>query len=209
MGVFLLAANVGASTTPSFLQELAAMTLPFMGQQIMAYVAFALYVLLILSGGLVAVLARTLIRAMMGLVVTFMGVAGMYLLMASPFLAFMQLLIYIGAICVLIFFAIMLVRNTSSGEEMHLPGLGQIAGALLSSIGVLAVFGPVILLNAGAQAKSELPTETPLAELGEGLLSYYVVPFELISIILLVAMAGGALLAYDKRFKADDKAVNK
>ena len=208
MGLMFVS-QAGTSSTPSFLQEIAAYALPALGHEIMAYVAFALYVLLILSGGLAAVLARTLIRAMMGLVVTFMGVAGMYLLMASPFLAFMQLLIYIGAICVLIFFAIMLVKNTSSGEEMHLPGLGQIAFALLSAFGVLAVFGPVILLNAGKLAKNELPVETPLAELGEGLLSYYVVPFELISVILLVAMAGGAFLAYDKRFKADGKAVNK
>ena len=209
MNGLLSAANAGTSSTPSFLQELAAMMLPALGHQIMAYVAFALYVLLILGGGLTAVLARTLVRAMMGLVVTFLGVAGMYLLMASPFLAFMQLLIYIGAICILIFFAIMLVRNTSSGEEMHLPGLGQIAWALLSAFGVAAVFGPVILFNAGALAKNELPVETPLAGLGEGLLSYYVVPFELISIILLVAMAGGAFLAYDKRFKAKDEVANK
>lgn len=209
MGGLIFIADVGASSTPSFLHELAAMALPVLGHQIMAYAAFALYVLLIIGGGLVAVLARTLIRALMGLVITFMGVAGMYLLMASPFLAFMQLLIYIGAICVLIFFAIMLVKNTASGEEMHMPGLGQIAGALLSAAGVLAVFGPLILLHAGKLAKSELPVETPLGELGEGLLTYYVAPFELISVILLVAMAGGAFLAYDRRFKAKEEVVEK
>ncbi|MDR2946923.1 MAG: NADH-quinone oxidoreductase subunit J [Candidatus Adiutrix sp.] len=205
MGGLLFASAVGVTPTPSFFQELAAMVLPTLGHQIMAYAAFGLYVLLIVGGGLAAALARTLVRALMGLVVTFLGVAGMYLLMASPFLAFMQLLIYIGAICVLIFFAIMLVRNTASGEEMHLPGLGQAAFAGLSAVGVLAVFGPVIVLNAGALMKDALPTETPLAELGEGLLNYYVMPFELISVILLVAMAGGAFLAYERRFKAQDE----
>lgn len=202
MGGLIFVSQAGVSAEPSFLQEMAAMALPGLGQEIMAYAAFAMYVLFIVSGGFTAVLARTLVRALMGLVVTFLGVAGMYLLMASPFLAFMQLLIYVGAICILIFFAIMLVKNTSSGEEMHMPCLGQIGLALISACGVLALFGPVIFLNAGTTAKASLPTETPLAELGQGLLSYYVVPFELISIILLVAMAGGVFLTYDKRFKA-------
>jgi len=196
--------NVGAAESPSFLQELGAMMLPALGHQIMAYVAFALYVGLIAGGGLVAVLARNLVRAMIGLVITFLGVAGMYLLMASPFLAFMQLLIYVGAICVLIFFAIMLVKNTSSGEEMNMPGLCQTGGALASAFGVLALFGPVIALHAGKLNQAELPADTPLADLGAGLVSSYVVPFELISVILLVAMAGGVLLAWDKRFQSRD-----
>ncbi len=193
--------NAGASQAPAFIQELSAMALPAWGQELMAYLAFALYLLLIVGGGLAAVLARNLVRALIGLVVTFLGVAGMYLLMATPFVAFMQLLIYIGAISVLIFFAIMLVKNTATGEESNLPPLCQISTALLAAVAVLALFGPIIALNAARVAQAEPPVETPLAKLGEGLLSYYVVPFELISIVLLVAMAGGAFLAWDKRYK--------
>lgn len=177
------------------------MMLPEWGHMTLAYLAFALYLGLIAAGGLAAVLSRNLVRAMMGLVITFMGVAGMYLLMASPFLAFMQLLIYVGAISVLIFFAIRYVNNTSSGEEMHMPSLGQLGGAALAALAALALFAPVIILNAGKKAVDALPTETPLPELGEGLLSYYVVPFELISVILLVAMAGGVFLNLDKLFR--------
>ena len=170
-------------------------------QEALAYAAFALYVLFILAGGLVAVLSRSLVRALIGLVATFMGVAGMYLLLASPFLAFMQLLIYVGAVCVLVFFAVMLVQNTGQGEEAHPPGLGQAFLALLAALTPLAVFGPLVVLRSGAAAAGVRPVETPLAKLGAGLLSYYVAPFELISIILLVAMAGGVTLAWDKRFR--------
>ncbi len=194
--------NESTTNVPSFIQTWSEMVLPALGQEILAHIAFAVYVLFLLGGGLVAVLARTLVRALIGLVVTFLGVAGMYLLMASPFMAFMQLLIYIGAICILIFFAIMLVNNTASGEERQTPSLCQLANGALAALASLVLFGPVIALNAESQA--ELPTETPLASLGEGLLSYYVVPFELISIVLLVAMAGGVFLAWDKRFKAKD-----
>lgn len=175
--------------------------LPLEAHDIMAYGAYGLYLLLIAAGGLWAVLARNLVRAMFGLVVTFMGVAGMYLLMASPFMAFMQLLIYVGAIAVLLFFAIMLVNNTESGEEMRLPSPIKVLDALLAAAAPLILFGPIIYMNAGRVAQIERPVETPLAELGEGLLGFYVVPFELISVVLLVAMAGGALLAWDKRFR--------
>lgn len=203
MSVVLGMLSSGTAQTPSIIQKWGEMMLPQLGHDIMAYLAFALYVLLIIGGGLTAVLARNLVRAMIGLVVTFLGVAGMYLLMASPFLAFMQLLIYIGAICVLIFFAIMLVRNTSSGEEMRMPGLCQIGTALAASGLLFAFLAPLIVIAVGKMGgESIIPVETDLAELGEGLLSFYVVPFELISIILLVAMAGGVFLAWDRKFQA-------
>lgn len=194
----------GAAEAPAFIQRLTEMALPPLGQEIMAYLAFGLYLLLLLGGGLTAVLARNLVRAMIGLVVTFLGVAGMYLLMASPFMAFMQLLIYIGAISVLIFFAIMLVRNTSTGEEANFPCLCQATTALAAAGAVLFLFGPIIALNGSALNQAELPAETELSVLGEGLLSYYVVPFEVISIVLLVAMAGGVLLAWDKRYRGKE-----
>ncbi len=180
-------------------QFLMALSLPEAAHNILAYTAFTFYIVLIISGGLVAALSRILVRALVGLAVTFLGVAGLYLLLASPFLAFMQLLIYVGAICILIFFAIMLVKNTGSGEEMRLPGLGQIIGALIAALTPLALFGPLIVLNTNGTA--ELPIITPLMEIGSGLLSYYILPFELISIVLLVAMTGSIFLAWDKRFK--------
>ncbi len=73
-----------------------------------------------------AVLARSLVRALSGLIVTLFGVAGMYLLMAAPFIAFMQILIYVGAVTVLIFFAIMLTR-TSEGESGSETGVAAAA----------------------------------------------------------------------------------
>jgi NADH-quinone oxidoreductase subunit J len=160
-----------------------------------AYVAFAVYVLVILGGGFLAILARNLVRAMLGLILTFLGVAGMYLLLASPFLAFMQLLIYVGAVCVLIFFAIMLTKNTSEGDESQFPRVSALAYGFLAFIGPLAVVGPFLILHTG-KITVHTPVENSTKELGEGLLSSYVLPFELISIILLVAMAGAVYLAF-------------
>jgi NADH-quinone oxidoreductase subunit J len=160
-----------------------------------AYAAFAVYVLVLLGGGFMAILCRNLVRAMLGLILTFLGVAGMYLLLAAPFLAFMQLLIYVGAVCVLIFFAIMLTHNTADGEEAHWPTLYSVAYAGLAFIAPLAVAGPLIVMHAGKIAV-KVPVDTGTEKLGEGLLSSYVLSFELISIILLVSMAGAVYLAF-------------
>ena len=160
-----------------------------------AYAAFAVYVLVLLGGGFLAILSRNLVRAMLGLVLTFLGVAGMYLLLAAPFLAFMQLLIYVGAVCVLIFFAIMLTHNTSEGEEAHWPPLYSVVYAGLAFIAPLAVAGPLVVMHAG-KIPVKLPADTGTEALGQGLLSSYVLPFELISIILLVAMMGAVYLAF-------------
>ena len=171
------------------------------GQQIAALAAFGVYVLLILGGGLCAIGSRNLVRAMMGLIVAFLGVAGMYLLLASPFLAFMQLLIYVGAVGVLVFFAIMLTRNTSMGEEARLPGPWEALLGLAAFVAPLAVLGPMVVLHApglGAAAYKATPT----ADLGRGLITTDLVPFELISVILLVAMAGAVFLAWPGPRKA-------
>jgi NADH-quinone oxidoreductase subunit J len=183
------------------LADLAGRALPAPAEEIMAYAAFAFYVFLIVAGGLTAALSRHLVRALIGLVLTFLGVAGLYLLLAAPFLAFMQLLIYVGAVCVLIFFAIMLVKNTQTGEEAHSPGLCQGFASFLTALAPLVLFAPIIAARAGELGIGGPPVETPLADLGQGLLSYYILPFELISIILLVAMAGGVLLVWDRRFR--------
>ncbi len=83
----------------------------------LAYAAYGLYLLLIAAGGVMAVRCTSLVRALLGLILALLGVAGMYLLMAAPFLAFMQILIYGGAVSVLIFFAVMLTR-APSGEAV-------------------------------------------------------------------------------------------
>ncbi|MDR1871908.1 MAG: NADH-quinone oxidoreductase subunit J [Deltaproteobacteria bacterium] len=171
------------------------------GQGIAALIAFFFYVLLLLGGGLTAVLARNLVRAMLGLVITFLGVAGMYLLLASPFLALMQLLIYIGAVCVLIFFAIMLTKNTTDGEETRCPNPINVLYAFLAALAPIVVAGPIIYLQTQTDPLQvqKIPVHTPVdsgANLGEGLLSMDLLPFELISIILLVAMAGAVFLAF-------------
>ena len=164
----------------------------------LAYPAYGLHLLLILLGGLGAVLARSLVRALMGLILTLFGVAGMYLLMSAPFLAFMQILVYVGAVSVLIFFAIMLTRASDGQAGREGPGsLRRLLLGLLAGLTPVAILAGVVI----QKAPTELPLkpEAGLASLGQYLTGPYALAFELISVALLAAMAGAVLLGFERR----------
>lgn len=164
----------------------------------LAIFAYVLYLAIILAGGAVAVTSPNLVRALVGLVAAMFGVAGMYFLMNAPFVGLMQLLIYVGAISVLIFFAIMLTRPPAGGEERTPSGRLPLA--------VLGAAMPVALLAAvclkAFEQTTDVPAETGIKELGQGLLGTYGLAFELISVVLLVAMAGAVLLGFKRREEA-------
>ena len=169
----------------------------------LAYVAYGLYLVLILAGGWAAVRCRNLVRALLGLIMTLFGVAGMYFLMAAPFMALMQILIYVGAVSVLIFFAIMLTR--APGGEAGEEG-AQARPALRTVLALLSGLLPAAILAAAIIAKTPpgvaLKPEVPLSRLGQFLTGPYVLAFELISVVLLAAMAGAVVLGFERRKSA-------
>lgn len=164
----------------------------------LAYTVFGFYLLVIIVGAGFAVFNSNLVRALVGLVFAFMGVAGMYILMQAPFLAFMQLLIYVGAICVLIFFALMLAQADGKGDELG-PNKWKTWRALRTGLLPLAVLTPSLIMHPAPSVLT--PEVLPVSMLGKRLLEDYVLPFELISIVLLVAMAGGVFLVWERRKK--------
>ncbi len=158
-----------------------------------------LYFALIIGGGTVAVTAKSLVRALAGLIITFFGVAGVYLLMAAPFIAIMQILIYIGAVTILIFFAIMLTRSSEgeSGSESRSAKTGRIFLSIWSALFVFLVMSAVILRH--MPEPLPLKPEIAIARLGEFLTGPFTLSFELISVVLFVAMAGAVLLGFERR----------
>jgi NADH-quinone oxidoreductase subunit J len=165
----------------------------------LAYAAFGFYLVLIIAGALAAVAARSLVRALMGLIMTLFGVAGMYFLMAAPFLALMQILIYVGAVSVLIFFAIMLTRapEGEAGTEPALRFAGRKVSAILCGLMPTVILGG--LLIAKAPQAMALKPEVSLLRLGEYLSGPSMLAFELIAVVLLAAMAGAVMLGFERR----------
>jgi NADH-quinone oxidoreductase subunit J len=167
--------------------------------EVMAKVAFCVYTAVIIGGSVFAVASSSLVRALVGLITTLVGVAGMYMLLASPFMAFMQLLIYVGAVSVLIFFAVMLTRAESGGDEANSAPMKTYVFGLAATMAPAAILGWLVLTR--PVASIAVPAEVSIKQLGEGLLGSYFLPFELISVILMVAMAGAVLLTWEKRGK--------
>ncbi len=162
--------------------------------EIIAKLAFWFYTLIIVGGALMAATEASLVRSLVGLIASMFGVAGLYMLMDATFIAFMQILIYVGGVSVLIFFAIMLTRAAPTGDEaMHRP-LRKRINALFSMLVPALILSVAIVQH--LPKGNKLPKDVPLSELGRGLMGPYLLNFELISVVLFVAMAGAVMLAW-------------
>ena len=138
---------------------------------------------------------RNLIRSALALTTVLGGVALMYALLGADFLAVAQLVVYVGAIMVLIIFAIFMTPG-----QIDVPGLvgrGQRLGALLVSLGVLVISVFVVVTTPWRQRDSLL--DIPTAEsLGGLMLTRYVLPFEIASLLLTVALIGAIVIAREE-----------
>lgn len=163
-----------------------------MTPQTMATVAFFMVVAATVIGALIAVGARNIFHNVLGLCLSLFGVAGLFLYLNSPFVALMEILIYVGAICIAICFAIML------SEPMHLPRPPRnIMKMLGAACGAGLVFVLFALLTKKTQwvPAAERSTDWSVVTLGHYLLNQYALIFELISLLLLVAMLGAIVNA--------------
>ena len=172
-------------------------------------ILFVLLAILTLGSALVVVTHRNLFHAALALMVSFAGVAGFYITLDAGFLAAAQLLVYIGAISILVIFAIMMTRRLMQATEQPFNsqrGLG-IFGALASLIVMSLVIGqywPVIPSNEVPMASKTVVEDVILhgsvAELGRSFVSVdaFVIPFEVASVLLLAALVGAILVAWPK-----------
>lgn len=162
---------------------------------------FFVAVLATVSGALIAVLSTRLVRSVCGLALCCFGLAGLYYFLHSPFLALMEILIYVGAICVTIIFAVMLAEpDEAPAQESRRAAVLWGGSALLVSG---AVFWGISRLSLGHGwiAPKTLAREGSVKDLGISLLTTYSLGFELISLVLLVAILGALVIARYGRTK--------
>lgn len=162
------------------------------------YIIAALFLLFItttLAGSVLAVFTRRIIRSVCGLALASIGLAGLYYFLHSPFLALMEILIYIGAVCVTIVFAVMLAEPD---EPLAGPATGNsrmwFAGALVVSV---AVFWSVVRLGASGEwtTPAVRVSDGSIEAIGVALLTTYSMAFEAISLVLLIAILGALAIA--------------
>jgi NADH-quinone oxidoreductase subunit J len=162
-------------------------------------IAFFIFSLFILGGGLGVVTTRNLIHATLYLILSLFGVAGFFVLLSAPFLASVQVLVYIGAIAILIVFAVMLTRSMTRirdifNEQWLLSG---IVGVLLFGLLAIGVILPVWGQNGSQPNQPVSDIVVGTVDLGKSLVDQngYVLPFEVASLLLTAAMIGAIVIA--------------
>jgi NADH-quinone oxidoreductase subunit J len=164
-------------------------------------VVFLVTAVVTLGGAVMVVTARNLVHAALWLILTLFGVAVMFALLNAPFFSVVQVVIYIGAISILMIFAIMLTRRMTqdNGPQVN-------PGWWMSILLALLLFGGLTWMlstwNGFSTPLPDLPTSVdPLLELGKALVSPdgYVLPFELASVLLLAALIGAIVVAWERK----------
>ncbi len=161
---------------------------------------FFLCTLFILGGALGVVTTRNLMHAALWLILSLFGVAGFFVLLSAPFLAAVQVLVYIGAIAILIIFAVMLTRSlTSLREIFNRPAASVLVSVLLFLFLGIGIILPVWGQN-GSQANAPVSdVVASTTDLGVAFVdrNQYVLPFEVASLLLTAAMIGAIVIARD------------
>ncbi len=158
-------------------------------------IIFYLIATLILVSGLLAVTSRQIFRSAIYLLFSMIGIAGLYFWLQFEFIAAVQIVVYVGGIVVLIIFSIFLTHRV--GSDLPEPEYKRTLFAGLASLFAFLLFWSVIKRNEffGEQPSGELSVK----RIGEEMLNYnqggFVLPFEVISILLLAAMIGCIVIA--------------
>jgi NAD(P)H-quinone oxidoreductase subunit 6 len=157
-------------------------------------VSFGILGLMMIGTALGVVLLPKIVHSAFLLAGVFISIAGLYILLNADFVAAAQILVYVGAVNVLILFAIMLVNKQE--DYVELPGrtVRRVATGVVC-LGLFALLGTMVLATPWSIDTTSVPIENTVVALGEHFFSDYLLPFELASVLLLMAMVGAIILA--------------
>ncbi|HYC00103.1 MAG TPA: NADH-quinone oxidoreductase subunit J [Candidatus Limnocylindrales bacterium] len=145
-----------------------------------------------LIGGLGVALSKHIIYSALSLMISLMGVAGLFLTLSADFVAGVQLLVYVGGVLVLTLFAVMLTQGIQDVAVSN-RGVGRLAGGAIT-LAVFIVMARAVTAATWATAKEPLPPVYSTNAVGDLLLGKYVLPFEVASIVLLAVLVGAVVL---------------
>ncbi len=157
---------------------------------------FGLLSFIIIVSGLLVVSLKNVFHCALALIVCLSGVAGIFILLNAEFLAVAQILIYVGAVAVLMVFAIMLTENLASKRiSMTNRKAGAAAlSCLVFAVGILYMVNMTTDAGVWQKATEALPADNVMV-IGKLLMTQFMLPFEVVSVILLAAMIGAIVLA--------------
>jgi NADH:ubiquinone oxidoreductase subunit 6 (subunit J) len=161
--------------------------------------SFVFYVLagLSVAGALAAVLLKNTVHCALALTVAFAGVALLFLELDAQFAGFAQILVYIGAVAILVVFAILLTRGSETptdGVFSRKPLVG-----LVTAAGIFAVLGWAVLHSQQALPHETARPQVTVMDIGNALMGRYVLPLEIVALLLTAALIGAVIVAMHEK----------
>ncbi len=162
-------------------------------------VLFYVFALLVLGGGVLTITRKSAVHSAIYLIISLIGVGGLYLLQQAEFLFAVQIILYVGGVMLLFLFVIMLVNLEQAATERQFNKQWWIALACVLAVGAELAY---VLYRGASAFQFARPSETPPAPgmgnteiLAQVLFSEYLLPFEVASVLLLVAVVGSVIMA--------------
>ena len=158
---------------------------------------FTIIAILTLASAVAAMSLRNLVHCVLMLMVTFAGLAACYLQLGAQFVGFAQILIYIGAVAILIVFVILLTRGSEPPRQSVFSATWAVgAGIAVTVFGLLSV----MILSSRAVTREMRPLpEATVRQIGEQLMNKYVLPLEVIGLLLTAALIGAVIIAMHEK----------
>ncbi len=168
---------------------------------------FAALSSVVVASALWVVVSKNLIHAAVSLLITLFGIAGLYVFLYADFIAATQIMVYVGGILVLIIFGVMLT-NKIDRPSIATSSRNQLIGMFVSTL-IFAFQMAVIFKTNWKTSESLDSSEETVRQIGELLLTTYLLPFEIASVLLLSALVGAALLSRKEPIKSSYVDSNK
>jgi NADH-quinone oxidoreductase subunit J len=163
--------------------------------------AFAIIAALVVVSAVAAMSLRNLVHCALCLVGTFAGLAALYLQLDAQFVGLAQILVYIGAVAILIVFAILLTRNSEAPHQSVVsPSWWMgVAIAVLTFGSLAAMILSSLVTSSATKPKTDVVADVAIKNIGTKLMTDYVLPLEVIALLLTAAMIGAVIIAMQER----------
>jgi NADH-quinone oxidoreductase subunit J len=155
---------------------------------------FFILAFLTVAGAVAAMVLRSLVHCALALTVALAGLAALYLQLNAQFVGFAQVLVYIGAVAILVVFAILLTRGEESAP-WPIFSSSWLAGVAIAVV-VFGVIGGVVLSSKALQGGESAAPDVTVRQIGDQLMGKYVLPLEVLGLLLTAALIGAVIIAW-------------
>jgi NADH:ubiquinone oxidoreductase subunit 6 (subunit J) len=158
-------------------------------------VPFVILAVLTIAGATATMTLRKLVHCALALSICFIGLAGLYLDLGAQFVGLVQVLVYVGAVVILIVFAILLTRS----DDSPAPKAARVVSGVVVSAGVFAVLAWAMMTGAGVEPVVVAQPQMAMKEIGGALMRRFILPLEVVGLLLTAALIGAVVIAMEEK----------